>query len=538
MDLNIGDHPDRLNLLKMTPMKADSKFKNKKLDFYSVFAQPLGSPEFINGVSEEYHSARPYEHGVLDGLISENFLRKVRQEILENLAFSERETDIYKVFQTGDLENLSGLALDERNKLTSLIKLRDALYSNEFRCFISKVTGCGCLSGKVIDMSVNIYGQGGHLLNHDDVIGTREVSFILYLVDPDEPWLPSYGGALRLYPTPRPFFPDSGHEKAIFPLWNQFCFFQVQPGRSFHDVQEVYQENKWRLSISGWFHRPQPGEEGWEESKKCNQNEFSSLQFLHSDIQDYDEPRMVPSICSIAFNDEFNEFPKDHLAYLKDWINPEYLNHEKMVQLRETFLDHSVLELPDFLESTLSDHVKSWILAAERSSSTQTLLNVSPPWKLAKPLHKHRYLYIDSPDSSDSPLTSLLRNLFNHPSFHQWIHFCTTLTPSTFSTLIRRFRPGLDYTLAIPHASSSPILDLILCLTPSGRWDHGQNGGYHLYMTPATPIHSILFNSNPSWNTFHFILRDYGVLHFIKYLSLHSQASRWDILSHFYFTTS
>ncbi|EMR08539.1 hypothetical protein PNEG_03020 [Pneumocystis murina B123] len=464
---------------------------------------------------------------------------KVRQEILENLAFSEKETDIYKVFQTGDLENLSGLEEDERKKLSSLIKLRDALYSNEFRCFISKVTGCGYLSGKMIDISVNIYGQGGHLLNHDDVIGTREVSFILYLVDPDEAWLPSYGGALRLYPTVRPSFPDCDYEKAIFPVWNQLCFFQVQPGRSFHDVEEVYQENKWRLSISGWFHRPQPGEEGWQEPKISSENVLSTLQILHSDIQNYDEPRMEPKICSITFNDEFNEFLKDHLSYLKDWINPEYLNYEKMMQLRETFLDYSVLELPNFLESTLSNHIKNWILDIEKSSSIQTLLDISPPWKLAKPLHKHRYLYIDSPDSSfDSPLISLLQNLFNHPSFHQWIHFCTTLIPSTFSALIRRFRPGLDYTLAIPHTSLSPILDLILSLTPSGHWDHGKNGGYHLYMTPPTPIHSILFNSNPSWNTFHFILRDSGVLHFIKYLSLYSQASRWDILSHFYFSDS
>ncbi|KTW31542.1 hypothetical protein T552_00184 [Pneumocystis carinii B80] len=384
-----------------------------------------------------------------------------------------------------------------------------------------------------------MYGQGGHLLNHDDVIGSREVSFILYLIDPDETWLPSYGGALRLYPTVRPCFPESEHEKAIFPVWNQLCFFQVQPGRSFHDVEEVYEKDKWRLSISGWFHRPQPGEEGWKESEKSEEKVLSTLQNLHSNIQDYDEPRMEPRICSITFNDEFNEFLKGHLVYLKDWINPVYLNYEKMIQLRETFLDNSVLELPDFLESTVSSRIKDWIIDIEKSSSTHLSLDTSSPWKLAKPLHKHRYLYIDTPDSSfNSPLISLLQNLFNHPSFHQWIHFCTTLTPSTFTSLIRRFRPGLDYTLAIPQTSSTHILDLILSLTPSGHWNHGQNGGYCLYMEPNTITHSTLLYSTPSWNNLHLILRDPGVLHFIKYVSLYSNFSRWDILSNMYFITS
>jgi 2OG-Fe(II) oxygenase superfamily len=31
--------------------------------------------------------------------------------------------------------------------------------------------------------------------------------------------------------------------------------FAVDPGRSFHDVQEVFTEEQPRLAISGWFHR-------------------------------------------------------------------------------------------------------------------------------------------------------------------------------------------------------------------------------------------------------------------------------------------
>ena len=47
-------------------------------------------------------------------------------------------------------------------------------------------------------------------------------------------------------------------------------FFEVQPGKSFHSVEEVVvggeddEEGRARLSISGWFHAAQEGEEGYE----------------------------------------------------------------------------------------------------------------------------------------------------------------------------------------------------------------------------------------------------------------------------------
>jgi hypothetical protein len=38
--------------------------------------------------------------------------------------------------------------------------------------FVQSITGCGELSDKT-DCSCNVYAKGGHLLCHDDVIGTR-----------------------------------------------------------------------------------------------------------------------------------------------------------------------------------------------------------------------------------------------------------------------------------------------------------------------------------------------------------------------------
>jgi Rps23 Pro-64 3,4-dihydroxylase Tpa1-like proline 4-hydroxylase len=142
--------------------------------------------------------------------------------------------------------------------LQNLQKLRDALYSPSFREFLRGVTGCGHLSGSKQDMSINSYRTGCHLLNHDDVIGSRRVSYILYMPLPvDKPWQPEWGGALELYPVvhtaPEPAAIPS---KKIPPSWNQFIFFEVQPGASYHSVEEVVvgsDDGTERLSISGWF---------------------------------------------------------------------------------------------------------------------------------------------------------------------------------------------------------------------------------------------------------------------------------------------
>ncbi len=176
------------------------------------------------------------------------------------------------MYQTGDLASLSYLTEQQIALLPSLLTLRDALYSPMFRAFLRAVTGCGPLSGTKQDMSVVSYRKGCHLLNHDDVIGSRRVSYILYMPLPHyQGWQAEWGGALELYPVkdgpeglPEP---EPVPSKSIPPVWNQFIFFEVQPGHSFHSVEEVVvgesEDGRQRLSISGWFHAAQPGEEGY-----------------------------------------------------------------------------------------------------------------------------------------------------------------------------------------------------------------------------------------------------------------------------------
>lgn len=80
-----------------------------------------------------------------------------------------------QVYQTGDLANMDGLPEESKRLLPSLFAIRDGLYSLEFRRLVQSLTGSGPLSGEQIDLSANAFGHTGHLLCHDDVIGTRKV---------------------------------------------------------------------------------------------------------------------------------------------------------------------------------------------------------------------------------------------------------------------------------------------------------------------------------------------------------------------------
>ena len=80
-------------------------------------------------------------------------------------------------------------------------------------------------------ISINKYSPGCHLLNHDDVIGSRLVSYILYL--PDEEVCSNGGGKLELYPVLEAGIPDVVPSVIIEPKWNRMVFFTVQPGYAY-----------------------------------------------------------------------------------------------------------------------------------------------------------------------------------------------------------------------------------------------------------------------------------------------------------------
>lgn len=553
--------------------------------------------------------------------MDESLLRSVRDEIRENVHFTPKETDIYKIHQSGDLANLDGLEDAALEKLPSLLRLRDALYSERFRKYVATITGSGDLSGRKTDMAINVYTPGCHLLCHDDVIGSRKVSYILYLTDPDIPWQQEWGGALRLYPvntfkdkdgettkTPSPDFTE-----VVPPAWNQLSFFAVQPGESFHDVEEVYHAEtkeqlkkdggRIRMAISGWYHIPQIGEEGYVKGAEEKWGHNSSLMQLQGNPDRYDFPQQqLVTIEAPAKSVEDKALEEADLDFLLKYIAPTYLTPDTLEQISDQFLDLSSVTLDGLLSPRFAAKVREYIEAQEASTLPTTSAEIEKgSWKVAKPPHKHRFLYkqpsnelrdAKSGSAELDPITEILEVLLPSRQFRQWLELATQCEIENYDVLARRFRKGSDYSLATSH-DGDPRLEISLGLTPTPGWgaeedeeEEGEEeesseatatngsqdkanggaksngkkkiekneeeeeeaedvGGHEVYMagddeegngdaavyksSSDADEDNVLFTMPASWNKMSIVLRDSGVLKFVKYVSKSAKGDRWDI---------
>jgi Rps23 Pro-64 3,4-dihydroxylase Tpa1-like proline 4-hydroxylase len=616
------------------------------------FGDNLFAQKTLEGYTDDYAASTPYKHAVVHGLMSDSLLRSVRTEIIDNIHFTPKETDIYKIHQSGDLANLSGLPESALEKLPSLLKLRDALYSPEFRQWISTVANSGPLSGKKTDMAVNVYVPGCHLLCHDDVIGSRRVSYILYLTDPDKPWQANWGGALRLYPTDEEKgedgklykVPRAEFSKVIPPAWNQLSFFAVQPGESFHDVEEVYHRaegveeddgGRVRMAISGWFHIPQEGEEGFEPGLEEKLAEKSSLQQLQGKGEQFDDPKPQwidpeagneqPAEKEDDDEEEEAEMIEEDLQFLLNYMTPNYLTPDTVEELNELFTEESTAQMGNFLNKKLAPRLRKQIESGAFKREFET----------SRPPHKHRYQYLASTSSvrpppvgsEDDPHGDIMYNFLPSLAFRKWLALTTGLSLKRCAIVARKFRRSLDYQLAQGYRGEQPQLEYCLNVTPTTGWapeepeaeseddeddeggeesapkskgkgkakakapnpepepkpqaeDEDNVGGYELYMAgdddedddnddagsdhgvnipaklqsatgagdrrsakkaraKADPAiykaaqedeedDGILFSNPASWNTLSLVLRDRGVLKFVKYVSGRAAGDRYD----------
>ncbi|KAL5338885.1 Oxoglutarate and iron-dependent oxygenase degradation C-term-domain-containing protein [Aspergillus crustosus] len=460
-------------------------------------------------------------------------------------------------------------------------------------------------------MAINIYNEGCHLLCHDDVIGSRRLSYILYLTDPDTPWQAEWGGALRLYPTTTKKdangedvkVPGPDYTLSIPPAFNQLSFFTVQPGESFHDVEEVYHptesedksKKRVRMAISGWFHIPQRGEDGFEEGLEEKLAERSSLSQLQGRADIYDLPQPNPVIVDDEPADVQGKgkakveeepsigFTESDLNFLIQYIAPSYLTPDIAEEMSDAFLNDSSLNLERFLSEKYSAKVRSYIQEQEQKGLPKSSdeIQSSTDWTVARPPHKHRYLFQQQSTAKSqdqqSPIKDLLNNLFPSKPFRKWLTLITgSERISSYNLLARRFRRGQDYTLANSYVSEEPRLELTLSLTPTPGWEKDEPaeegaeeaqaggssstkkpesseqeahvGGYEIYMAgddeeeeksgddPAIYRSAaddgddgILFSTAAGWNRLSIVLRDSETLKFVKYVSAAAKGDRWDI---------
>ncbi|KAK4149766.1 putative PKHD-type hydroxylase [Chaetomidium leptoderma] len=476
------------------PSKKRSKNTLSDGDAQARFRKGLFDKAVLNKHTSQYASSTPYKHGVISGLVDDGLLRKVRSEVKANVHFTPKETDIYKIHQSGDLANLDGLDDEALAKLPSLLALRDGLYSQTFRDYVSHITNCGPLSGRKTDMAINVYTPGCYLLCHDDVIGSRKVSYILYLTDPDTPWQPEWGGALRLFPvvdrkgkdgevakTP---LPDV--VKVIPPAWNQLSFFAVQPGESFHDVEEVYHAaskeelekngGRIRMAISGWFHIPQIGEDGYVEGAEEKAAQKSGLMQLQGNPDQHDCPQAKPvqAKADESEDGDDDDFPLDEadLEFLLKYIAPTYLTPDTIERVGDHFEEEFSITLPDILHPRFAEKLRKYVESQEAKPLPEDSRAIEKgAWKVARPPHKHRYLYLQAGQKKleASPLKELLEVFLPSRQFRLWLQMATRSTVESHDLLVRRFRHGQDYTLATGH-DGKPRLEVNIGLTPTQGW--------------------------------------------------------------------
>ncbi|KAJ2779657.1 putative component of NuA3 histone acetyltransferase complex [Coemansia interrupta] len=544
----------------------------------------------IDALTGEFANAQPFKHCCIAPFCDEQLLQGVRREMLDRLHFTQKETDIFKYHQSGDLANLDGLPEAEKRQLPSLQRLRDAIYSQEFRDFVSKVTGCGPLSGSRTDMSTNRYKQRDHLLLHDDVIGDRRVSYIIYLPDPEinegSGWAPEDGGHLELYPreSDDSWAPAVNPTRRLPPRWNQIVFFTVLPGQSHHSVEEVAGLDKERLSIQGWFHFPQPGEPGYapdQMSQLWSAGAVSTLSQIEAKRQR--ETGIVGDAFTpfpgtdVIDSDSKVELSAEDMAVLSKYMNPDYLTQKVMAQVAEKFADDSHIQLGEFLNKELAAKLGAALKAVDAHdgmNGTQI-----PPhgtgergrWHAFGPPVIRRYMRLDGPPMANAVgkaedeaskesiaetenaatdiLAAIRDELFASTAYARWLSGITTLALAGHRSMVRRFRCGLDYTLGTPDGTTSTTLDSVLCFVDQPEeWADGVVGGYECYVDGGgdgdeasndgsvyrlTEDESILLTTPAAWNTLNIAMREPGVVKFVKYVSASAPGSRWDISSEY-----
>lgn len=206
-----------------------------------------------------------------------------------------------------------------------------------------------------------------------------------------------------------------------------------------------------------------------------------------------------------------------------------------MRALANRFVEESSLELHLFLNSALAEALEPQLRDLDdRDGLGEDRHQRIPPhtsgtaggWSLRGPPHKWRYCVLKSSSetnkvelvsprahgSAEDIMRCLQNELFPSSAFRAWLAIVTRLMPLKYAVEARRFRPGLDYTLATSEGNEAR-LDVVLGLTPPVRdpadssdedddpptrgrsrrklgkeanrgWVMGEWGGWECYMAP------------------------------------------------------
>ena len=484
------------------------------------FNQKLWDEKFQSQLESQVSLSQPYRWGTITDLMDPQLLKNVRNEVLLEIAFTKKETDIYKVFQSGDLANLSGLNWDDLSRLPSLYKLRAAIYSEEFRDMISGVTKCGKLSGLKTDMSINTYNKGCHLLIHDDVREDRQRLSIQRWFHIPQPGEPGY---------------VKGEQEAT-------------------EARSTLQQLQSKELQEYDFPKPV-------------RNDFSPLEvetLLEKKTLSADETEYLSKFLNVEYLKPGNlerlqtTFLDESIVELTNIFNAEYakvlhrsLRHTEL----ETDTPQTSKDIQFPWKCAVPPHKQRYMYIDGTSTLDMSEKGVkfanaigpseAPNFSVTSQAHQ-----LSDTDRKLCEISSFIKSR----AFRKWLVQVTGLVPTSDQVLARRFRPGHDFILATTTEKDlarenelNLLLEATFNLTPtaanSKTWALGEFGGYELCMhnddeqdedDPAiyrggNDDSSVLYTGQCQWNTLCLMLRDPTVLKFVKYVSVNAKGSRWDI---------
>jgi hypothetical protein len=306
-------------------------------------------------------------------------------------------------------------------------------------------------------------------------------------------------------------------------------------------------------------------------------------------------------------NDKNEELTSQDIAFLTKYINPLYLETNSINDIRRCFEDDSSVQLRHFLNEEWEERMTKYCIWKEdwnsddkssgsssdniRFGNDHPALNyeagVNQDWKLVGPAHKQRYLEYVGNDNDDllqdfdesnekvnagSLLSTLKRQLFQSESFSRFLKSITSLgMPLGYRGRVRRFRPGLDYTVAhYGILTQESVLDSTMCFVagsgnqvnmmeeseendPDALWQSDDKGGFECYIAADDDEDddddddneaknrkeaadeyndeddTKLLSVSASNNTLSLVYRDPGTMRFVKYVGIGAPSSRWDI---------
>ena len=180
----------------------------------------------------------------------------------------------------------------------------------------------------------------------------------------------------------------------------------------------------------------------------------------------------------------------EHISYLSKFLNPVYLQTRTMKALMARFVEESNIELHHFLSASLALKLEPGLREADQTDGLNYEARqgripphnagVSGAWSPRSPPHKWRYCTLEKraelQRESDTILRQLQDEFFPSEAFRAWVSAMTNLLPLSYAVEARRFRPGLDYTLATSEGGESR-LDMVLGLTPQVEKDGIRSNG-------------------------------------------------------------